>query len=111
MAVPYTTRTQFRRDEAEGIHYKPVDEKVYSEWEKDNLFILDQSVEEGITHASSETAYHTSNPVLKVDKWEKAMGTAHFRHPMHTWKHQGILISDVNKIIAKHKVAMLECEL
>lgn len=75
------------------------------------MFILDQSVEEGITHAASETAYHTSNPVLKVNKWEKAMGTAHFRHPMHTWKHQGILISDVNKIIAKHKVAMLECEL
>eukprot|EP00354_Favella_ehrenbergii_P006564 CAMPEP_0170468054 /NCGR_PEP_ID=MMETSP0123-20130129/11383_1 /TAXON_ID=182087 /ORGANISM="Favella ehrenbergii, Strain Fehren 1" /LENGTH=67 /DNA_ID=CAMNT_0010734537 /DNA_START=451 /DNA_END=654 /DNA_ORIENTATION=- len=30
---------------------------------------------------------------------------------MHTWNNQGVLLSDVNEIYSRHKVALLECEL
>ena len=54
---------------------------------------------------------HTSNPVLNVERWSKAKSTARFRHSSHTWKHSGVLISDVKRIMNHGKVALIECEL
>lgn len=110
--MPHTTRTQFTKTESEGLHYKKVEQETFDEWINDGLLLLRQSIEEGVDHTDEETKKHTSNPVINVDRWQKACGTARYRkHTMHTWKQSGILVSDVQKIINNHKVALIECEL
>ena len=68
-------------------------------------------MEEGVIHAHDEKNLHTSNPIMNIERWSQAKGSVNVRHSLHTWKHSGVLVSDVQKIKNRHKVALIECEL
>ena len=101
--MPYTTRTQFGCDELVNVHYKRIEESQFDLWAKENLFVQDQAVEEGLLHAETESSGNFPSP--------GKLTVSSNRHLAHCCKQQGTLVSDVRRITDNHKVALIECEL
>ena len=54
---------------------------------------------------------HVKNPLPILDNWRSLEYKPGRYKRLHGWAQSGVKLSDVRKIIDKHRVALLECEL